>query len=140
MRSFFRRFRRCCERTHWWCPPRAVLWLLRSGPLPSAAENFQPETKLQFVDGDKPYSAETGLQTILTAVSVGNITITCGPSSFLVGTNEHKLKLKALLVKNVIVECLECYLCVPYTVFYVVFELALIVHVELNVAVCVRQR
>jgi len=58
----------------------------------------------------------TGLQTILTAVSVGNITIACGPSSFLGGTNGHRLKLTALLVKNLLVECLECYLCVSYTV------------------------
>jgi hypothetical protein len=47
---------------------------------------------------------------------VGNITIAYGPSSFLAGTNGHRLKLTALLVKNLIVECPECYLCVHYAV------------------------
>jgi len=48
-----------------------------------------------------------------------------GRVSFLGGTNGHRLKLTALVVKNLLVECLEFYLCVPYTVCYVVFEMAL---------------
>jgi hypothetical protein len=65
------------------------------------------------------YSAEIGLQTIVTAVSVGNITIACGPSSFLGGTNGHSLKLTALLVRMLLVERLDCYLCVPVYSFVV---------------------
>ena len=72
------------------------------------------------MDGDGRCRVQLRLdyKTILTSIGVGNNTIVCGPSSVLEVTSGQNVKLTTLLVKILRVECVECYLYVPYAILF----------------------